>query len=308
MLDDGRLTDNKGRVVSFRNALLVLTSNVGSRAILDVAQRQQAAAGGGGGGGGGFFGGGGANDAGAAADSEAYRAMRSAVKKELGGRFRPEFLNRLDEVIVFSSLDRGEVSQVAQLMLDEVATRSADNGLPLRFSDTLKATLVEQGFSSTYGARPLRRAVQRVIEDPVAEAVLDDFAADGQLDIDVSRDGALLLKNKRGQQRTVEMRQGMGIEDDLGEEPAAAPGRRRRWTLASRRLSARRRAECSAEAAAEAAAEAISADPGRWVPRYGTSARGVDGRSTIDDSPLLASFMFGSVDRRFIFLCVILFR
>ena len=224
VLDDGRLTDNKGRVVSFRNALLVLTSNVGSRAILDVAQRQQAAAGGGGGGGGGFFGGGGANDAGAAADSEAYRAMRSAVKKELGGRFRPEFLNRLDEVIVFSSLDRGEVSQVAQLMLDEVATRSADNGLPLRFSDKLKATLVEQGFSSTYGARPLRRAVQRVIEDPVAEAVLDDFAADGQLDIDVSRDGALLLKNKRGQQRTVEMRQGMGIEDDLGEEPAAAPG------------------------------------------------------------------------------------
>ena len=217
VLDDGRLTDNKGRVVSFRNALLVLTSNVGSRAILDVAQRQAAA----GGGGGGLFGGGGGD--GAAADSDAYRAMRGAVKTELGSRFRPEFLNRLDEVVVFSSLDRAEVTQVAQLMLDEVAARSADNGLPLRFSDNLKATLVDQGFSSTYGARPLRRAVQRVIEDPVAEAVLDGFAADGQLDIDVSRDGALLLTNKGGQQRTVEMRKGMGIEDDFGE-PAAAPG------------------------------------------------------------------------------------
>ena len=173
------------------------------------------------GGGGGLFGGGGGD--GAAADSDAYRAMRGAVKTELGSRFRPEFLNRLDEVVVFSSLDRAEVTQVAQLMLDEVAARSADNGLPLRFSDNLKATLVDQGFSSTYGARPLRRAVQRVIEDPVAEAVLDGFAADGQLDIDVSRDGALLLTNKGGQQRTVEMRKGMGIEDDFGE-PAAAPG------------------------------------------------------------------------------------
>ena len=108
VLEDGRLTDNKGRTVSFRESLLIMTSNVGSKQILQLAQAQER---------GGARAGLGSAD-GELAASEDYRAMRSAVKEELGNRFKPEFLNRLDEVVVFSSLARPEVEQVASLMID----------------------------------------------------------------------------------------------------------------------------------------------------------------------------------------------
>ena len=177
MLEDGRLTDNKGRTVSFRESLLIMTSNVGSKQILQLAQAQER---------GGARAGLGSAD-GELAASEDYRAMRSAVKEELGNRFKPEFLNRLDEVVVFSSLARPEVeqvavahdrhpnpdpdphlnpypnpdpNQVAALMIDEVVQRCAgEPELTLTFTPALKDAVVTQGYSATYGARPLRRAV-----------------------------------------------------------------------------------------------------------------------------------------------------
>ena len=151
MLEDGRLTDNKGRTVSFRESLLIMTSNVGSKQILQLAQAQER---------GGARAGLGSAD-GELAASEDYRAMRSAVKEELGNRFKPEFLNRLDEVVVFSSLARPEVEQVAALMIDEVVQRCAgEPELTLSFTPALKDAVVTQGYSATYGARPLRRAVR----------------------------------------------------------------------------------------------------------------------------------------------------
>ena len=153
MLEDGRLTDNKGRTVSFRESLLIMTSNVGSKQILQLAQAQERA-------GGGPAAGLGSAD-GELAASEDYRAMRSAVKEELGNRFKPEFLNRLDEVVVFSSLARPEVEQVAALMIDEVVQRCAgEPELTLSFTPALEDAVVTQGYSATYGARPLRRAVR----------------------------------------------------------------------------------------------------------------------------------------------------
>ena len=124
MLEDGRLTDNKGRTVSFRESLLIMTSNVGSKQILQLAQAQER---------GGARAGLGSAD-GELAASEDYRAMRSAVKEELGNRFKPEFLNRLDEVVVFSSLARPEVEQVASLMIDTPT-------LTLTLTSTLTLTL-----------------------------------------------------------------------------------------------------------------------------------------------------------------------
>ena len=151
----GRLTDNKGRTVSFRESLLnIMTPNVGSKQILQLAQAQERA-------GGGPAAGLGSAD-GELAASEDYRAMRSAVKEELGNRFKPEFLNRLDEVVVFSSLARPEVEQVAALMIDEVVQRCAgEPELTLSFTPALEDAVVTQGYSATYGARPLRRAVRQ---------------------------------------------------------------------------------------------------------------------------------------------------
>jgi len=192
VLDDGRLTDNKGRTIDFTNAMLILTSNVGSQRILSLAQ----ASGGKG--------------------SEAkYLEMRSAVKGELSKKFRPEFLNRLDEIIVFSALDRGEVLQVADLMLAEMAERCLESEIELDIKSNLKEEVVSNGYSPTYGARPLRRAVQRLCEDAVAEAILEGFVSAGEgLTIDADGKGTIVMKNKKGKRKEFTPQASAGIEED----------------------------------------------------------------------------------------------
>ena len=193
LLDDGRLTDNKGRTVDFTNAVLILTSNVGSRAIVAAAPDADAAA----------------------ADADAaYARMRGAVRDELGGRFRPELLNRLDEIVVFETLKRDEVESVAALMLAEVAERCAEAEVALEIDGGVRALVAAEGFSPKFGARPLRRAVQRLCEDAVAEALLDGFAAPGEA-LQLGTDGArLTLRNARGDTRTPTPPAAQGIEDD----------------------------------------------------------------------------------------------
>ena len=177
MLEDGRLTDNKGRIIDFSNVMLILTSNVGSRKILQMA----------------------GGDEGGSAEQK-YDRVRTAVKAELGAKFRPEFLNRLDEVIVFEALDTDQVSSVADLMLKELVSRCEDNEVTLTCTKRLTAAVVDQGYSATYGARPLRRAVQRLCEDAVAEAMLSGFVSSGdKLELDAGvKDGQIKLKNGRG--------------------------------------------------------------------------------------------------------------
>jgi ATP-dependent Clp protease ATP-binding subunit ClpC len=198
VLEDGRLTDNKGRVIDFSNVMLILTSNVGSRKILQMAGR----------------------DEGGSAEQK-YDRVRTAVKAELGSKFRPEFLNRLDEVIVFEALDTDQVSSVADIMLKELVARCADNEVTLTCTKALTAAVVGQGYSATYGARPLRRAVQRLCEDAVAEAMLSGFVSSGEkLELDAGdKDGQIKLKNGRGMTRVHEASAAQGIEDDAGGDP-----------------------------------------------------------------------------------------
>jgi len=185
VLEDGRLTDGKGRTVNFSNCILIMTSNVGSREILEHMQ------------------GGGA---------EAYAAMRAAVQSQLQTRFRPEFLNRIDELLIFRALDRSELRQIAQLMLGDAAARAAeahleatgrrDSGgdgarLLVEWTEALEDAVIDRGVDTAYGARPLRRAVQRCFEDPLAEILLAGSLPSGApatASVDIDEDGEVVVR------------------------------------------------------------------------------------------------------------------
>jgi ATP-dependent Clp protease ATP-binding subunit ClpC len=172
LLDDGHLTDAKGRKVDFKNTLIILTSNIGSKVIEK------------GGGGIGFQ----FED-----ESEAsYNRIKTLVNEELKAFFRPEFLNRLDDIIVFTQLNKDEVKQIAEIMLLDVGSRLKDRGIILQVSDRFKERVVQEGYDPSYGARPLRRAIMRLLEDSLAEAMLAGQIVDGDTAlIDVDDDGQI---------------------------------------------------------------------------------------------------------------------
>ena len=177
LLEDGRLTDSKGRTVDFKNTLIIMTSNIGSKVIEK------------GGGGLGF------EFSGENAEENQYNRIRSLVNEELKQYFRPEFLNRLDEIIVFRQLNRDEVKEIAEIMLREVFGRIGEKGITLTVSDAFKERLVEEGYNPAYGARPLRRAVMRLLEDSLAEEVLSGRIKDGdEAEVDVE-DGKVVVKH-----------------------------------------------------------------------------------------------------------------
>jgi ATP-dependent Clp protease ATP-binding subunit ClpC len=153
VMEDGRLTDSQGHVVDFRNAVLIMTSNVGTSSVdLGVG-----------------MGIGGVQD-----DEEAHshERMKTAVLDTLKQTFRPEFLNRVDEVIVFHALSEEQVKQIVDLLLARVSERIEGQGMKISVADEVKDLLAREGFDRTLGARPLRRAIQRLIEDPLSEALL----------------------------------------------------------------------------------------------------------------------------------------
>ncbi|HBP53402.1 MAG TPA: ATP-dependent Clp protease ATP-binding subunit ClpC [Synechococcus sp. UBA8638] len=161
LLEDGHLTDSKGRKVNFKNTLVIMTSNIGSKVIEK------------GGGGLGFE---------FSEDNEEearYTRIRSLVNEELKNYFRPEFLNRLDEVIVFRQLTRAEVKQIAAIMLKEVFARMQEKQITLSVTESFQDRLVEEGYNPSYGARPLRRAVMRLLEDSLAEEFLNGTIKEG---------------------------------------------------------------------------------------------------------------------------------
>ena len=155
IFEDGRLTDSKGRTIDFKNTLLIMTSNVGSKVIEK------------GGGGLGF-------ELSEDQSSSQYNRIKSLVNEELKQYFRPEFLNRLDEIIVFRQLTKDEVAQIAEIMLKEVFERISMKGIQLEVTDRFKTRLIDEGYNPSYGARPLRRAVMRLLEDSLAEEVLSE--------------------------------------------------------------------------------------------------------------------------------------
>ncbi|MBD2663754.1 endopeptidase Clp ATP-binding chain [Richelia sinica FACHB-800] len=173
ILEDGRLTDAKGRTVDFKNTLLILTSNIGSKVIekggsgigFEFAEDQT---------------------------ESQYNRIRSLVNEELKQYFRPEFLNRLDEIIVFRQLNKAEVTEIADIMLKEVFGRLTEKGITLEVSDRFKDRLIQEGYSPSYGARPLRRAIMRLLEDSLAEEILSGRIKDGDVAyVDVDDNGTV---------------------------------------------------------------------------------------------------------------------
>jgi ATP-dependent Clp protease ATP-binding subunit ClpC len=180
LLEDGRLTDAKGRTVSFKNTLLIMTSNLGSKVIEK------------GGSGLGF------EIANGSSETLQYNHIRTMVNDELKNYFRPEFLNRLDETIVFRQLSRDEVTQIADLLIREAANRLSEQGIHLEVSDRFKAQVVTEGYNPSYGARPLRRAIARLLEDSLAEAFLSGQIQSGDTAIvDVDEDGQVRVKSEK---------------------------------------------------------------------------------------------------------------
>jgi ATP-dependent Clp protease ATP-binding subunit ClpC len=173
ILEDGRLTDSQGRVIDFKNTLLIMTSNVGSKVIEK------------GGGGLGF-------DLDEDQSNSHYTRIRSLVNEELKQYFRPEFLNRLDEIIVFRQLTKAEVGEIAEIMLKEVFERIATKGIALEVTERFKTRLIDEGYNPAYGARPLRRAIMRLLEDSLAEKVLSEKIKSGDTAIvDIADDGKI---------------------------------------------------------------------------------------------------------------------
>ncbi|AFY81211.1 ATP-dependent Clp protease ATP-binding subunit [Oscillatoria acuminata] len=181
ILEDGRLTDAKGRTVDFKNTLLIMTSNIGSKVIEK------------GGGGLGF------EFEQNQADAQ-YNRIRSLVNEELKNYFRPEFLNRLDEIIVFRQLVKDEVKLISEIMLKEVFSRLTEKGITLEVTDRFKERLIEEGYNPAYGARPLRRAIMRLLEDVLAEEILSGRVKEGETAlVDIGEEGQVIVRP--GEQR-----------------------------------------------------------------------------------------------------------
>lgn len=179
ILEDGRLTDSKGRTVDFKNTLLIMTSNIGSKVIEK------------GGGGLGF-------ELEEDHNESQYNRIRSLVNEELKNYFRPEFLNRLDEIIVFRQLNKEEVKEISELLLKEVFARLTEQEITLQVTDKFKERLIEEGFNPAYGARPLRRAIMRLLEDVLAEEILSKRLQEGDSAlVDVAEDGKIFIQAKK---------------------------------------------------------------------------------------------------------------
>jgi ATP-dependent Clp protease ATP-binding subunit ClpB len=153
VLDDGRLTDGQGRTVDFKNVIVIMTSNIGSHRILDYK---------------------------GAYEGTEYARMKEAVLGELRQAFRPEFLNRLDEIIVFHSLTEEHLKQIVDIQLIGLRSRLEERHITLELSDAARTRLVRSGYDATYGARPLKRAIQREVETPLAKQILGGTVRDGQ--------------------------------------------------------------------------------------------------------------------------------
>ena len=152
LLDDGRLTDSKGRAVDFKNTIVVMTSNIGASAMSSERRMGFGSA--------------------ASGAQEDYEGMKNRVLQEVKNFMRPEFLNRLDEIIVFHPLTEDEIAQIARLMLDAIVERLKERGVELTATDEAVRYLARTGFDPAYGARPLRRAIQRAVEDALSEEIL----------------------------------------------------------------------------------------------------------------------------------------
>jgi ATP-dependent Clp protease ATP-binding subunit ClpB len=167
VLDDGRLTDGQGRTVDFRNSVIIMTSNLGSQVIQEM--------------------GGAAN----------YAAMKAAVMQVVSQHFRPEFINRVDDIVVFHSLGREQIRSIVDIQLGRLRQRLAERDIQLALDDDARDKLGEAGFDTVYGARPLKRAIQAQIENPLAQQILrGDFIAGDRVVARLKKGGLVFEKER----------------------------------------------------------------------------------------------------------------
>jgi ATP-dependent Clp protease ATP-binding subunit ClpC len=181
ILEDGRLTDSQGRTVDFKNTLVIMTSNVGSQVIshgggtLGFAAPQESQ------------------------DEQTYQNLKGTVQEAMKGAFKPEFLNRIDEIVVFRQLTKDQVRKIADIMLKDVYGRLANKGIAMTVTEKFKDQLLEQGWNPKYGARPLRRAINAMLEDALSECVLRGDVVEGDsIQVDVNGDGEIVVIGASG--------------------------------------------------------------------------------------------------------------
>jgi len=173
VLEDGRLTDGQGRTVDFRNTVVIMTSNVGAESIRNAKRV-------------GFTG--------IVDEADDYAQMKDRVMEQVKKTFRPEFLNRVDEIIVFQALTQEQLKRIVNLLLKDVSQRVKDSGFELEVSDKAKELIMEEGYNPIYGARPIKRAIQKLVEDTISEEILKKEVEPGdKIFIDVE-EGAIKLK------------------------------------------------------------------------------------------------------------------
>ncbi|HRY16199.1 MAG TPA: AAA family ATPase, partial [Candidatus Competibacteraceae bacterium] len=166
VLDDGRLTDGQGRTVDFRNCVVVMTSNLGSQMIQELAAQDN------------------------------YPLMKSMVMAQVADHFRPEFVNRIDEVVVFHPLGREQIRAIADIQIGYLRQRLADRQISLEVSAAALDKLGEAGFDPVYGARPLKRAIQQELENPLARRILaGEFGPGDKVRVDSGREGLTFGKD-----------------------------------------------------------------------------------------------------------------
>jgi ATP-dependent Clp protease ATP-binding subunit ClpB len=168
ILDDGRLTDSQGRLVDFRNTVIIMTSNIGSQYIVD---------------------------AGGELDTRGWERVEERVRNELRNHFRPEFLNRVDDIIVFRQLSREDLVQIVDLQLEKLEQILQGRHIRLEVTPQAKALIAAEGYDPVYGARPLKRVIQRLLQNPIALELLEGNFHEGDT-VRVERDGELLRFQK----------------------------------------------------------------------------------------------------------------
>jgi ATP-dependent Clp protease ATP-binding subunit ClpB len=196
ILDDGRLTDSKGRTVDFKNTVIIMTSNLGA-SYLQAARLDRA---------------------------DEFEAATQQVMQALQAHFRPEFLNRVDDIIVFSPLGKEQLTRIVDLRLAELKRQLADRKISIELTDTAKELVFRQGYDVAYGARPLKRAIQKLIQDPLALHILEGTVLHGDH----------VVVDAAGDKATFQVASRVGEKERLGEEEAAARKRRRHQQFAVR--------------------------------------------------------------------------
>jgi ATP-dependent Clp protease ATP-binding subunit ClpC len=181
VLDEGHLTDNYGRVIDFKNTVLIMTSNLGAR---DITK----------GGGLGFH---------SADPLSSYEIMKDKVRQEIERAFNPEFLNRVDDTIVFHSLTKAEIGEIVHILLEEMQGRLAEEEMTLTLTDAAIELLVDEGYDEKFGARPLKRAIQKFLEDPLSEKILmAEFAPGDEIEVDADPEGGRLTLRVESKTKT----------------------------------------------------------------------------------------------------------